>query len=433
MPILNQRDYRLAKARLTELERVTSPDALVERLKAELPASLTEARLTTVRIEAQKMREQISAYEKLRDVTADNPDAIEADELGLLPILARISRHLSQKDLAEILGLQEQQIQRYERQRYSTISLERYQRVLSALGVEVHPRLTSTSVDATGDELGIDLTPDLLRELRKRAWVDLPKSLSKREIRDRLDAFVVQNRPLAQTAALNRRTRTKQGVPDAVLHLWTARVLNVAADRRSHMKGRFNIGDASWLTDLVRLSVYPDGPLRAVEMLREHGIILIVEPHLPGTALDGAAFLLAGGIPVVALTLRHDRIDNFWFTLLHELAHVFLHFNRGLADGFIDDDLQESRISAIEQEADVFARNTLIPDELWRGSVARFSRSDEVIERFARSISIHPAIVAGRIRNERDFKIFSGLTGSGQVRTLFVGYAQRSDDVSARR
>ena len=53
--------------------------------------------------------------------------------------------------------------------------------------------------------------------------------------------------------------------------------------------------------------------------------------HLPGTYLDGAAMLSAFSQPVVALTLRYDRLDNFWFVLFHELAHVFLHLRRGCA------------------------------------------------------------------------------------------------------
>lgn len=118
------------------------------------------------------------------------------------------------------------------------------------------------------------------------------------------------------------------------------------------------------VSDLVRLSTFPDGPSRAVDLLREHGILLCIEPHLPGTALDGAALLLDDGIPVIGLTLRHDRIDNFWFTLLHELGHIYLHFNRGLDAGFVDDDLQDAHVSDLEHEADDFARNQLIPDDI---------------------------------------------------------------------
>ena len=68
----------------------------------------------------------------------------------------------------------------------------------------------------------------------------------------------------------------------------------------------------------------------------EHGIPLVVEPHLPKTRLDGAAMLSSKGRPVIGLTIRHDRIDNFWFTLVHELIHVQEHLTTD-SETFIDD------------------------------------------------------------------------------------------------
>lgn len=64
------------------------------------------------------------------------------------------------------------------------------------------------------------------------------------------------------------------------------------------------------LTAIARLSVYPDGPVRAVNALREKGIRVVTMPHLRSTYLDGAVFLLDGK-PVIGLTLRYDRLDNF--------------------------------------------------------------------------------------------------------------------------
>jgi HTH-type transcriptional regulator/antitoxin HigA len=142
--------------------------------------------------------------------------------------------------------------------------------------------------------------------------------------------------------------------------------------------------------------------------------------HLPHTLLDGAAMLLADGTPVIALTLRYDRLDSFWFTLLHEIGHVILHFNHGLDVGFIDN-LDEIGDSSEEREADIFALSATIPDSTWETAPARFSRSSELVKKFANGLEIHPAIVAGRIRKERqDYKIFSDLVGSGLVRPQFA-------------
>ena len=65
------------------------------------------------------------------------------------------------------------------------------------------------------------------------------------------------------------------------------------------------------------------GPVKARELLASKGVTLIIERHLPGTYLDGAAMLAENGNPVIGLTLRHDRLDNFWFVLFHELSARF--------------------------------------------------------------------------------------------------------------
>lgn len=87
---------------------------------------------------------------------------------------------------------------------------------------------------------------------------------------------------------------------------------------------------------LVQLGYLDSGPLLAREFLGKKGIHLIVLRHLPRTHLDGAAMMLSSGKPVVALTLRYDRLDNFWFTLFHELGHVKLHFEKDKDACFVD-------------------------------------------------------------------------------------------------
>ena len=61
----------------------------------------------------------------------------------------------------------------------------------------------------------------------------------------------------------------------------------------------------------------------------KHGIILVIAPLLKKTYLARAASIPLDGRPVVGLTLRHDRVDNFWFTLLHEIGHVAKHLSKG--------------------------------------------------------------------------------------------------------
>ena len=85
------------------------------------------------------------------------------------------------------------------------------------------------------------------------------------------------------------------------------------------------------------LSWSQDGPRLAQEFLANHGIHLVYLEHLPRTHLDGAALQLADGTPVIGLTLRYDRLDNFWFCLLHELAHIGRHMSGTSNEAFVDD------------------------------------------------------------------------------------------------
>jgi len=88
--------------------------------------------------------------------------------------------------------------------------------------------------------------------------------------------------------------------------------------------------------------------------LRE--LIAAADSRHPGRGVpDGAAICRGDGAPLIALTLRYDRLDNFWFTLLHEFAHVSCHLSGDTS--VILDDLDVKGSDKIEAEADEFARN----------------------------------------------------------------------------
>jgi len=425
MPILNHRDYRSAKTQIAQLSQALGPNGVIEDIASHLPADVAAARQQTLKTELQRLQADVAAYEKLRGQEINSDPEIDVDDLGLLPIIARITRRLSQRELAERLEMKEQQVQRYESERYAGISLARYQKTLDALGIELQPRLTpSWNADEPNTqkkELQFQIAPDLIREIRKRNWVELPNGIGNQEAAQIIGSYVAHASQLSKGKPFHRKSPVADSeLAESALTAWRGRILRAGAEQRARMKTKFNIADISWLKKLVMLSVYPDGPIRAAELLQEKGIILVIEPQLPHTLLDGAALLLLESVPVIGLTLRHDRLDNFWFTLLHELGHIFLHFNHGLDAGFLDD-LDDSSSVKAESEADSFAQSHLLPDEVWSSSPARFSKSAELINSFAESRNIHPAIVAGRIRRDRNnYRMFDEMVGRGQVRRLFL-------------
>lgn len=219
--------------------------------------------------------------------------------------------------------------------------------------------------------------------------------------------------------AFNRQhIRSGSQHDEYALSAWRIRVMNLALKEKlpAYRQGTVT---AEFLNRLAQLSYLKDGPKLAVEFLNKSGIHLIFEPHLPKTHLDGAAIKMPDDSPLVALTLRHDRLDNYWFTLFHELAHVALHLDR---DGFevFYDDLDKTSRDQCEKEADAFASNALIPAKEWKASGLPKLVTDATVISLANRLHISPAIPAGRARHERkNFFILKNLIGQGKVRSLF--------------
>jgi HTH-type transcriptional regulator/antitoxin HigA len=191
--------------------------------------------------------------------------------------------------------------------------------------------------------------------------------------------------------------------------------------KNKYIKGSIKLNT---LKEVARLSYFDNGPLLAREYLEKQGIYLIIVPHLSKTYLDGAAILLPNGTPVIGLTLRHDRIDNFWFCLLHELAHVSKHLstsNRLIVD---DLDLKEKEIETediIEKEADKMTRDGLISNKVWDKKPITDQATASEVYILAEKLKIHPAIIAGRIRYEQNnYKLLSKHIGNKQIRKHFA-------------
>jgi HTH-type transcriptional regulator / antitoxin HigA len=129
-------------------------------------------------------------------------------------------------------------------------------------------------------------------------------------------------------------------------------------------------------------------------------------------------------VPVIVLTLRHDRLDNFWFVVVHELVHVFKHL-RSEAVSFYDDLDADDQSDPKEVEADRLAGEVLIPSAEWQASPASKLRSPDAANHLAQRLKIHPAIVAGRIRRVyRDYRVLSGMVGQGDVRKHFPEFVE---------
>jgi len=261
-----------------------------------------------------------------------------------------------------------------------------------------------------------------LKVMYERGWFDWFTgnwNQAREQAEELLLRFFNNNLDLQAIPALHRQ-KVRSGSREDLfaLHAWKTRVVRVATAKR--LKTPFDAAaiNDKFVSNLRALSLYENGPKLAVSLLEQYGVAMVIESHLKGTHLDGAALRMAGGAPVIALTLRHDRLDNFWFCLFHELAHVTRHLCGDDAEAFFDD-LDEQAVGA-EAEADAFAMDGLIPPAEW----AKIKKADRLTARRiteeARRLVVHPAVIAGRIRREQhDYSLFSQLVGQGQVRRLF--------------
>lgn len=152
------------------------------------------------------------------------------------------------------------------------------------------------------------------------------------------------------------------------------------------------------LPQLLQLTVNLEGIMQVAPFLQNYGVQLVFVPHLQKTYLDGAV-LFHNAYPVIALTLRHDRLDNFWFSLLHELGHLLLGHCQG--EQVLLDSLDEVSTTRKEQEdkADQFAQDLVLPPDLYQVfKHSSSSHSKAKILNFAQELGRHPGLVLGRLQ-----------------------------------
>jgi HTH-type transcriptional regulator / antitoxin HigA len=419
--ILSDRQYKVTQTELANLKDALAAASSTRRKDVE--PWIQQMETDALKSQISEMEADLAEYDFLKSGQVSFAETSSLSELPKVLVQARIAKGMSQTDLAEKLGMKPQQIQRYEATDYMSASLARLIEVAAVLEVKISESFEGKASAAPSsifawsgaDEIAWSRFP--VKEMVKRKYFELPKGQIAADAAR--EFFFRAAGPQFATALHRKKVRSGNPPNEYALLAWQARILDKAKEVESRNRlGRFYFDD-TWLHELKELTSKKDGPRLAQEKLAEHGISLIIEKHLPGTYLDGAAMRAASGAPVIGLTLRYDRIDNFWFVLLHELGHVFLHLNGNLKFDFFDEE-DGADADDLEKQADNFALDTLIPPEAWDQCLSRFDLSEEAVKVDAANLGINAAIIAGRIRKERnDYTILNGLVGRDTVRTQF--------------
>lgn len=396
--IKTEQDYEEALARLSDL--------MDDNIK---PCSSKEAELELLAL-------VIESYEQAQIAEA-SPSPVDA-------ILFRMDQMgLTRKDLVPFLGSLPKVSEVLAGKR--PLSLTMIRKIHHGLGIPAEILLAQAVNDVDlQQEPEYDYSRFPWQEMLERGY--LPSSvINVRQAKEQAEelgrAFLRGMFPKTKPSALLRAPLHQSGsrlINEQSLLIWRMAVLKKA--RKQAVKTKYTPGaiTAEWLRDLSKLSRFEHGPLLAIEYLSDMGIVMVIEAHFKKTYLDGAA-MLDEGTPIVALTLRHDRVDNFWFALLHELIHVQKHLNT--ENIFIADNLDDrTRVSTEEEEADTGAQEALIPIAEWKKSDVCSTPTPANAIALADRLRIHPAIVAGRVQHEnQNYRLLKNMIE--KVQHLFEG------------
>ena len=230
-----------------------------------------------------------------------------------------------------------------------------------------------------------------VREITRRGWITESQSI------DVLEQEVENFLQFANLAHAARKSTPYDEPMNPGQQAWLcrARQLAPAAQVTSQFsKAKF----PELVAELKSLAEAPENAAHVPRVLAKYGIRFLMVEALAGAKIDGASFWL-DSTPVIVLSLRFDRIDHFWFTLMHEIAHIW--FEDGTV---LDLDIVSAASpdqTEIEKRADNFASAALIPTEHLRDFIIRIRPlfSAIRIQNFARTMQVHAGIVVGQLQH----------------------------------
>lgn len=335
------------------------------------------------------------------------PDPIEAIQFRMH------EQGLKQTDLVPYLGSKSKVSEVLSRKR--PLTLQMIKALVNELGMSPEIFLKDTKNILATNIQGHELADFPIKEMIKRNWI---KST------EELNHFFAPLNEFKLSPVLWRRTKSNdESTKEKSFLAWISRILNIANSYEGIEHFYVSKIDEGFLKQIAQLSVRNDGPLQVEKILKSVGIVLIIEECLSGSKIDGATFYNKFNNPVIALTLRYDRIDYFWFTLMHEIIHVIKHLENTkkiYVDIFENEKSSHLEKDDKEKEADFLAKEVFVPRAIWsRSDVLKYKTEDSILKLSAK-LKIHPAIVAGRLRKEiGNFTLFNNLIGNKKIKFLF--------------
>lgn len=240
-------------------------------------------------------------------------------------------------------------------------------------------------------------------EIIKRGWISVSDAKNVPEVERALAKFfgVTSAEEIEIMPHAAKKTEVAGDVTPTQL-AWLYRVKQIAADMLVPKYSRQRAEAA--IEKLKGLLQSADEIRRVPRILEEAGIRFVIVETLPAAKIDGVCFWLDDESPVIGMSCRYDRIDNFWFVLRHELEHVLREHGKDAIP--LDVELEGDRagtgedLSEEERVANEAAAEFCVPKKSLQAFVDRkapfFAERD--LLGFARSLQIHPGLVAGQLQ-----------------------------------
>ncbi|MDM0046932.1 ImmA/IrrE family metallo-endopeptidase [Variovorax dokdonensis] len=240
-------------------------------------------------------------------------------------------------------------------------------------------------------------------EMIKRGWLnasdvrDLP--VVERELARFFGVDAIDDIEILPHAA-KRTVISEDATPTQLA--WLYRVRQIASEM---IVAKYSAASGRRAIEMLRpLTSAAEEARKVPRILAECGIRFLIVESLPSAKIDGVCFWLGETAPVIGMTLRFDRIDNFWFVLRHELEHVLQEHGKSAIT--IDAELEGVRagvgdaISEEERVANAAASEFCVPKKTMDSFIARKAPTfaDRDILGVAATLRVHPGLVAGQLR-----------------------------------
>lgn len=323
------------------------------------------------------------------------------------------AREWSQRDLAFILGVEETALNKIIKGKVG-ISLEMSKALAEAFGVDpdffanLQKAYDLSRVPAADPAIARRASLQSLypvREMIRRGWL---RDGNVETLETELNTFLRADNDngVRQIRHAARKTNVGEDASPAQL-AWLYRVVQIAERMDSKPYSEKDLNNAQ--PKLKALMSRAEGVQEVASILADCGLRFVVVEGLQNGKIDGVCIWLDPNTPVVAMSIRFDRIDNFWFVLWHELAHVLDRHGKNESAWNIDVELEKNgaadnkKLNSQERKANEMAAEKCVPvHELLTFVAGRKFFSERDVTLMANRLRIHPGILVGQIQRQTD-------------------------------